>query len=182
MSHQRGSWKIRLLLLVAAVVSACGGGDICLQCPDGTPTPGQSGAIVTGNIVSTNPQTSPASITVIVCVGLEPNQSITSCPNSFYTTATSEGDFTRRNVIAGAETIFFWVDANNDGTIDMDDPQATLIDTEGSLDDIRSGQTVTIANTRIDFVNQTATATITVGLTPTPTPTAVTTTPTPANT
>lgn len=40
-------------------------------------------------------------------------------------------------MIAGAETIFFWVDANNDGTIDMDDPQATLIDTEGSLDDVR---------------------------------------------
>lgn len=167
------------MTLFAGGLLACGGDDICLQCPEGTPTPGQSGAIVTGNIVSTNPQTNPSSITVIVCVGLETGQSITNCPNSFYTTANTEGDFTRKNVIAGAETIFFWVDANQDGTIDEDDPQATLIDTEGELEDIQSGQTVTVANTRIDFVNQTATATITVGLTPTPTPTAVTATPTP---
>lgn len=182
MSHHPGSWKIRLLLLVAAVVSACGGGDICLQCPDGTPTPGSSGVTVTGTIVSSNPTTAPSSITTIVCVGLEQGQSVTDCPNSFYADVNTDGTFTRRNVKDGAETIFFWVDTDMNGMIDPDDMLAQLQDSEGTLDRVQNGQTVTLSDIRIAFLNNTATANITIGLTPTPTPTAVTATPTPANT
>ncbi len=177
---RRATWRVRMVAVLAAGLLACGGDDICLQCPDGTPTPGQSGAIVTGSIISsTNPQTTPSAITVIVCVGLGAGQSVTNCPNSFYTNPSTEGDFTRRNVIAGAETIFFWVDADQNGTIDPDDPLAQLVDTEGVLDNVQSGQTVTVANARIDFLAETATAQISIGLTPTPTPTAFQPTPTP---
>lgn len=183
MSHHRGSWKIRLLLLVAAVASACGGGDICLQCPDGTPTPGSSGVIVTGTIVSSNPTTAPSSITAIVCVGLEQGQSVTNCPNTFYADVNTDGTFTRKNVKDGAETIFFWVDSNMNGMPDTDgDLIAQLQDSTGELDRVENGQTVTLSDVRIAFLNNTATASITIGLTPTPTPTAVTATPTPGNT
>ncbi len=184
MSHQPGSWKIRLLLLVAAVVSACGGGDICLQCPDGSPTPGTSGVTITGTIVSSNPATAPSSITAIVCVGLEQGQSVTDCPNSFYADVNTDGTFTRRNVKDGAETIFFWVDSDGSGMINPDggDLIAQLQDGEGILDRVQNGQTVTLSDVRIAFLSNTATANITIGQTPTPTPTAVTTTPTPQNT
>ena len=182
MSHHRGSWNIRLLVLLSAVVAACGGGDICLQCPDGTPTPVSSGVTVTGAIVSSNPTTAPSSITAIVCVGLEQGQSVTNCPNSFYADVNTDGTFTRRNVIDGGETIFFWVDSDMNGMIDPDDLLAQLIDSQGELDRVQNGQTVTLSNIRIAFLDNSATATITIGLTPTPTPTAVTATPTPANT
>lgn len=182
MRLRRGSFAVRLVTLLAGAIVACGGEDICLQCPDGTPTPGQSGAIVTGNIVSSNPSTNPSAMTVIVCVGLDAGGDPSNCPNSFFTTPSTDGTFTRRNVTAGAETIFFWVDADQNGTIDPDDPLARLIDNEGILEDVQSGQTVTIASARINFVGQTATADISIGLTPTPTPTAVQVTPTPSAT
>ncbi len=182
MSQQRGSWKIRLVMLLAGVLASCGGDDICLQCPSGTPTPGQSGAIVTGTIVSSNPTTAPSAITAIVCVGLEQGQSVTNCPNSFYADVNTDGTFTRKNVIAGAETIFFWVDSDMNGMIDPDDLLAQLTDSQGDLDRVGNGQTVTLANVRIAFLQNSATAEITVGATPTPVPTAVTATPTPANT
>ncbi|MBM4245459.1 MAG: hypothetical protein FJ148_16885 [Deltaproteobacteria bacterium] len=182
MSHQPGSWKIRLLLLVAAVVSACGGGDICLQCPDGTPTP-PLGVIVTGTIVSSNPSTNPSSIMAIVCVGLEQGQSVSNCPNSFYADVATDGTFTRKNVKEGAETIFFWVDNNMNEMPDQEgDLIAQLQDGTGELDRVENGQTVTLSDIRIAFLNNSATATITVGLTPTPTPSPVTVTPTPKNT
>ena len=184
MSHHPGSWKIRLLLLVAAVASACGGDDICLQCPDGSPTPVSSGVTVTGSIVSSNPQTVPSTIMVLVCVGLQQGQSPNDCPNSFYADVATDGSFTRKNIKDGAETIFFWVDGDNSGMINPDggDLIAQLQDGTGELDRVQNGQTVTLSDIRIAFLNNTATATITVGQTPTPTPTAVTTTPTPRNT
>ena len=170
------------MTLLAGGLLACGGDDICLQCPEGTPTPGSSGVTVTGTIVSSNPTTVPSSITVIVCVGLEQNQSVTECPNSFYATVATDGTFTRKNVIAGAETIFFWVDSDGNGMIDPGgDLFAQLIDGTGELDLVENGQTVTLSNIRIAFLQNTATADITVGTTPTPTPTAVTATPTPAS-
>jgi hypothetical protein len=138
--------------------------------------------IVNGTIVSSNPTTAPSSITAIVCVGLEQGQSVTDCPNSFYADVNTDGTFTRKNVKEGAETIFFWVDSDGNGMIDPDDLLAQLSDSEGDLDRVQNGQTVTLSDIRILFLQDTATATITIGLTPTPTPTAVTATPTPANT
>jgi hypothetical protein len=174
--------SVRLVTLLLGGLLACGGDDICLQCPSGTPTPGVSGAIVTGQIASVNPFTNPASINVVICVGLEEGQSVEDCPNTFLTTANTQGEFTRNNVQAGAETIFFWVDVDQNGMIDPDDPLAQLVDTEGQLDDVQSAQTVTLANVRIQFLQNAATADISVGLTPTPTPSAVQPTPTPTPT
>jgi hypothetical protein len=174
--------SVRLVTLLLGGLLACGGDDICLQCPSGTPTPGQSGVIVTGSILnSVNPSTVPSAITVIVCVGLDPGQSVTECQNSFYATPNTDGDFTRNNVSAGSETIFFWVDADMNGTVDPDDPVSQLTDSQGLLEDVEAGQTVTIANARINFLADT-TAEISVTLTPTPTPTAPTATPTPTAT
>jgi hypothetical protein len=179
MSMRRATWRVRLVAVLAGGLLACGGDDICLQCPEGTPTPGQSGAIVTGQIVNTTPFTNPATINVVICVGLEPGESVENCPNTFLTLANTQGDFTRNNVLAGAETVFFWVDADGNGMIDPDDPLAQLVDTQGALGAVRSGQTVTLANVRVSFIDDTATAEITVGNTPTPTPSAVQATPTP---
>lgn len=172
---------MRLVTLLTAGMLACGGEDICLQCPMGTPTPGQSGVTVTGQIANINPFTSPANVNVVICVGLEENQSIDDCPNQFLTSASITGEFTRNNVQAGAETIFFWVDEDGNGMIDPDDPLAQLADPESQLSNVQNGQTVTLASVRIQFLENTATANITVGLTPTPTPSA-TTTPTPSQT
>lgn len=172
---------LAVVLLLSGLLG-CGGDDICLQCPQGTPTPGQSGAIVTGQIVSTNPFVSPSSINVVICVGLQEGQSVENCPNTFITTATTEGTFRRTNVQAGGETVFFWVDSDGNGMIDPDDLLAQLVETQGALDDVRSGQTVTLSSARIAFLENTATADITVANTPTPTPSAVQPTPTPSST
>jgi len=182
MRLQRGSWTVRLVMLLAVGLLACGGDDICLQCPDGTPTPGSSGVNVTGTIVSSNPTTNPSAITVIVCVGLAQGQSVADCPNSFYATVATDGTFTRRNVKEGAETIFFWVDSDTNGMIDPEDLLAQLTDGQGVLDRVQNGQTVTLSDIRILFLQNSATADITIGTTPTPTPTAATATPTPART
>jgi hypothetical protein len=172
-------WLVTLLL---GGLLACGGDDICLQCPSGTPTPGVSGAIVTGQIASVDPFTNPSTINVVICVGLDSDQGVEDCPNQFLTTANTQGEFTRNNIQTGSQTIFFWVDTDQTGTITPDDPLAELVDTQGQLADIQAGQTVTLSSVRIDFVGQTATADITVGLTPTPTPTAPQATPTPTQT
>jgi hypothetical protein len=179
MIARRTTWTVWLVALAAGGLLACGGDDICLQCPTGTPTPGESGVTVTGQIASVNPFTNPASINVVICVGLAEGQSVEDCPNTFLTTATTEGLFTRRNVQAGAESIFFWVDVDGNGMIDPADPLAQLVDTEGQLDDVQNGQTVTLSNVRIAFLENSATADITIGLTPTPTPSAAQPTATP---
>ena len=181
MSVRRASWGVRLVILLTGAMLACGGDDICLQCPTGTPTPGQTGAIVTGQIANIAPFQNPSNVTVVICVDLEQGQSIVDCPNSFLTEVNTQGLFTRTNVKAGAETIFFWVETDDDG-IDEDDLIAQLQDPQGRLEAVQTGQTVTLANVRIDFNAQTATADITVGNTPTPTPSAVQATPTPSPT
>lgn len=181
MSAPRAALRLAPVLLLLAPLSGCGGDDICLGCPDGTPTPGPSGVTVTGTIVSTSPLTSPSSINVLICVGLPAGGSPEDCDLSFLTTPSVEGTFTRNNVEEGSETIFFWVDENQNGTIEPDDPIAKLDDVEGQLENVRSGQTVTLSNVRILFLEGTASATITVSTTPTPTPTAPQATPTPTS-
>ena len=183
MSVRRRSLRVRAgILLAATLMASCGGGDICLQCPSGTPTPGPAAAIVTGTITSINPAQTPANVTVVICVDLPAGGTANDCTQSFFTDVTTQGDFVRNNVKAGSETIFFWVDANNDGTIDPGDPLAVLTDSQGKLDLVQAGQTVTLANVSITFPADsvgTATADITVANTPTPTPTAFSPTPTP---
>lgn len=154
--------------LVAGLL-ACGGEDICLNCPDGPPTPSPM-VTVTGNITSSNPFTNPAQINVLICVGLEPGQDPSSCPASFLTIPSIEGTFSRTNVDPGKVDVFFWVDVNQNGTIEPDDPIAQLLDPEGQLAEVPAGRTVGIANARIQFLDNTATATISVTATPTPTP------------
>ena len=157
---------------------ACGGPDICLQCPTGTPTP-TSAVTVTGTIVNTTPFQNPATINVIICLNLPSGGTVQDCNQSFLTDVNTQGQFTRNSVSPGPETIFFWVDMNGDGMIDTNDPIAQLTDSQGLLGDVQAGQTVTIANANINFTTETATATITVSLTPTPTPSPFTPTPTP---
>src|SRR5258706_13390163 len=107
----RRSLRVRAgLLLAATLMASCGGGDICLQCPSGTPTPGASGAIVTGTITGTSPFQNPSTINVVICVDLPAGGTVDNC-QSFLTQANIQGQFTRNNVAAGSETIFFWVDA-----------------------------------------------------------------------
>jgi hypothetical protein len=171
-----------LVAALGAALLACGGDDICLNCPNGSPTPGQSSVTVSGNIASSNPFTNPASILVLICLGLDPEQGPESCPDSFLTQPAVDGTFSRSNVDPGALSVFFWVDENDAGTIEPDDPIARLSDPEGLLDDVAAGRTVSIGNARIDFLAGVATASISVTQTPTPTPTAPTATPTPSGT
>jgi len=181
MRSRRGSWSVRLVTLFAGALVACGGDDICLNCPSGTPTPGSSGVTVTGNIASSSPFTSPSSINVVICLGLDPTQGVQNCPDTFLTVPNVEGSFTRSNVDSGALSVFFWVDEDDNGMIDPDDPLAQLSDPEGQLDDVAAGQTATLGNVRIQFLDGTASATITVGQTPTPTPSAAQPIPTPTS-
>jgi hypothetical protein len=174
----RRSYRGPVALLLAATLAACGGSDICLQCPSGSPTP-NTAVTVTGTIASTTPFQNPSTITVIICLNLASGGTVQDCNQSFLTDVNTQGAFTRNNVSPGPETIFFWVDVNGDGTVDPGDPLAELVDSKGLLSNLQDGQTVTIANTNINFTTSTATADISVGLTPTPTPTAVSATPTP---
>jgi hypothetical protein len=179
MSARRRSYRVRIGILLAATLVACGGPDICLQCPSGTPTP-TSSVTVTGSGLATTPPVNPASVTVIICLNLADNEGADACTQSFFTDVTTQGSFTRSSVSPGPETIFFWVDANNDGMVDPDDPIAKLTDTQGQLGDVQTGQTVTLTNISANFTTELATATISVGQSATPTPTAVTATPTPS--
>ncbi|MEW6273290.1 MAG: hypothetical protein AB1689_28765 [Thermodesulfobacteriota bacterium] len=185
MRRRRGSLGARLeaglAVAFAAGLLACGGDDICLNCPNGTPTATPT-VTVTGNIASSSPFTNPNQINVLICVGLEPGQDPASCPTSFLTVPSVEGTFSRTNVDPGALDVFFWVDENGSGMIEPDDPIAQLADPEGALDDVPSGRTVGIGNTRIQFLDGTATASISVTVTPTPTPSAAAATPTPTQT
>jgi len=182
MTHRRGSWPVALVATLVAALAACGGDDICLNCPSGTPTPGSSGVTVTGNIASSSPFTSPPNINVVICVGFDPDQGVQNCPDTFLTVPSVEGSFTRSSVDPGALTVFFWVDADDNGMIDPTDPLAQLADPEGQLSGVAAGQTATLGNVRIQFLDGSATATITVGQTPTPTPSAAQPTPTPTST
>ena len=181
MTPRRGTRRIATALVLAALMIACGGPDLCFNCPSGTPTATPS-IVVTGSIATTNPLVNPTLINVVVCVDLPPGTSVADCTTSFFIAVNSAGNFTRNNVDAGAETVLFWVDQNGDGMIDPGDPQALLQDPEGQLDNVRLGQTVTIASARVDFTQNTATATISVGQTPTPAPTVPVATPTPTRT
>jgi len=160
---------VGLVVLLTAGLLACGGDDICLNCPNGTPSPGTQSVTVSGNIASSNPFTSPPAINVVICLGLN-EEGLEGCPTTFFTVPNNDGTFSRSNVEAGALSIFFWVDQNQNGMIEPDDLIAQLSDPEGLLDDVGAGRTVNVGNARILFLEGTATASITVTTTPTPTP------------
>jgi len=166
-----------MMVLLAATLMACGGPDICLQCPTVTPTATPS-VTVTGSGVSVIPNANPSSVTVIICLDLPSGGTAADCTQSFFTDVNTDGTFTRFNVPPGAETIFFWVDANHTGMVDPGET-VKLADPQGVLDNVQAGQTVTLSNVIVNFTTKTATADITISLTPTPTPSAVQTTPTP---
>lgn len=180
MAQRGGIFRAGLAAALVAALLGCGGEDICLNCPSGTPTPGSSGVIVTGNIASSTPFTSPPNINVVICLDFDPEQGVANCPTTFLTVPNVEGTFSRSNVDPGRLTVFFWVDADDNGMIDPADPLAQLADPEGQLSDVRSGETATLANVRIAFLDDSATATITVGQTPTPTPAPTSAQPTPS--
>jgi hypothetical protein len=178
MSARRRSYRGRLALLLAVTLASCGGSDICLQCPTGTPTSTPT-VTVTGNIANTTPFQNPSTINVIICLNPPASGSVENCGQTFLTDVNTQGQFTRTNVSPGPLAIFFWVDVNNDGMVDPGDPIAQLTDSQGLLDNVQAGQTATIANANINFNTNTATASITISVTPTPVPTAGSPTPTP---
>jgi hypothetical protein len=183
----------REALVSAAMVAwlaACGGKDLCLNCPSGTPTPpGQNTVTVTGNIFSSSPP-APGSVMELICVGLSRSVTIGQCGQAsaggtlFLVNNDASGNFTRTGVTAGSERIGFWFDQNNNGNIDPGEV-VELTDSSGQLGNVAGGSTVTIADASVTFPNATlpngsATATITVTAgTPTPQPTE---TPAPSNT
>ncbi len=159
--------------LVAAAIAACGGDDICLSgnCdPDTSPTPSYT-VSVSGNVSRfTTLVSDPTTVTVIVCVGLPEGDDASACPKSFLAQVTSSFTFARSGVEPGSETIFFWIDEDQNGQIDPGDPLARLSDPNRKLVGVGSGEQVSVTNAVVDFPIQTATATITVGRAPTPTP------------
>jgi hypothetical protein len=157
-------------VLLAATLAACGGPDICLQCPSGGPTPAAA-VTVTGSGLQTTPSQTPSNVTVIVCLDLKAGGTPDDCGQSFFADVTTDGSFTRNNVSPGPETIFFWVDANGNGMVDPTDPIATLSDSQGALGLVQAGQTVTLSNISVNFNTTVATANISVTTTPTPVPT-----------
>ncbi len=126
---------------------------------------------VTGNISRLSTFNPFSDVTVIVCVDLQEGQSVADCQKIFLTDAFSDGTFSRSGVDPGSEAIFFWIDENDDGTIDPDDPIARLQDPERLLDLVEAGFTVSVANAVVNFTTEEALATITVSASPTPTPT-----------
>ncbi len=170
MAHRNGTFSVGIVAALLAALLGCGGEDICLNCPDGTPTPTASAVVMTGNIASSTPFTTPPNINVVICLGFDPVQGVENCPRTFLTVPNVEGTFTRNNVSPGALTVFFWVDVNQNGMIDPDDPLAQLADPEGQLSDVAAGQTATLADVRIAFLEGRATASISVTQTATPTP------------
>lgn len=170
-----------LTLLAALAVSAalgwtmasCGGDDICLadSCdPDVSPTPSYT-VSVSGNVSRfTTLVSDPTTVTVIVCVGLPAGSGASACPKSFLAQVASNFTFSRSGVEPGSETIFFWIDENQNGEIDPGDPLARLSDPTGRLEEVGSGEQVSVTNAVVDFPVEVATATITVGRSPTPTP------------
>jgi hypothetical protein len=159
--------------LLAGAMAACGGDDICLadSCdPDASPTPAYT-VSVTGNVSRfTTFVSDPTTVTVIVCIGLAEGDDATSCPKSFLAQVTSSFTFARSGIEPGSETIFFWVDENQNGEIDPGDPLAQLSDPARALVGVGSGEQVSVTNAVVDFPVQVATATISVGRAPTPTP------------
>jgi hypothetical protein len=182
LSNVRRSRVSKCLGLAAALsllLASCGGGDICLNCTAGTPTPVVSVSL-TGSISRLSLFIPFDAVTVIVCLDLGPEQPATACNHFFLAPVDANGDFSRSRIDPGSEAIFFWVDQNEDGMIDPTDPIARLLDPEGELVDVSSGETVNVVNAAVDFTAQTATAEISITTTPTPTPTPIgTPTPTP---
>ncbi|MFM7736583.1 MAG: hypothetical protein ACKPBU_11470 [Alphaproteobacteria bacterium] len=159
--------------LLAWALAACGGKDICLadSCdPDTSPTPAYTVAVA-GNVSRfTTFVSDPTTVTVIVCVGLAQGGDASSCPKSFLAQLSTNFTFSRSGIEPGSETIFFWVDEDQNGQIEPGDPLARLSDPGGKLVDVGSGEQVNVTNAVVDFPVQVATATITVGKSPTPTP------------
>jgi hypothetical protein len=166
----RTSRRLAIVAAFAALLAACGGGDICLNCPSGSPTPTTQVSLA-GNISRLSLFLPFDDVTVIVCLDLPPDQPATACTRFFLAAVAEDGTFSRTSIDPGSETIFFWVDQNNVGTIDPDDPIARLLDPEFELVDVTSGLTVNVVNAVVDFTDQTATADISVTTTSTATPT-----------
>jgi len=169
-----------LAAALAGLLASCGGGDICLNCTPGTPTPTILVSL-TGNISRLSILVPFDEVNVIVCLDLGPDQPASDCNRFFLAPVNSNGSFSRSSIEPGGETIFFWIDQNGDGMIDPGDQIARLLDPDGELADVTNGETVNVVNSIVDFTAQTATAQIFITTTPTPTPTPVTT-PTPAPT
>ena len=167
---------------MVAWLAACGGKDLCLNCPGGTPTPpGQNTVTVEGNVFSSTPP-APGTVMELVCVGLSRSFTVDQCGQAsaggtlYIINNDTSGNFSRTGVMAGAERIAFWWDQNNDGMIDPSEI-VELVDTSGQLGSVAGGDTVSIANAAVTFPNATlpngsasATITVTSG-TPTPQPT-----------
>lgn len=168
-SFSRGA----LATAIAFLLGSCGGGPICLNCTPGTPTPVAS-VTVTGNVLRFAPFVNPSvtTVTVIVCVNLGAGQDVSQCPEIFLADVDGTSlTFTRPGVAGGPETIFFWIDQNNDGMVNPTDPISQLQDPNNLLADVQVGMTVTVGNAVVDFTTKMSTATISVTTTPTATPT-----------
>ena len=161
------------LLAAALAIWACGGDNICLSgsCePSGSPTPAYT-VSVSGNVSRfTTFVSDPTTVDVVVCIGLPAGGDIAACPKIFVAALTSTFTVSRTGVEPGSETIFFWIDSNQDGQVSPDDPIARLADPTDKLIDVSSGEQVSVTNSVVDFNTESATATITVGKGASPTP------------
>jgi hypothetical protein len=164
----------------AVWLSACGGEDICLNCNAvPTPTPGPQNTVgLNGNIQRTESWFGPLSdVMVLVCV--DSSSDFANCPTVYQTEVTVEGQFRRTRIDPGSLRVAFWVDQNEDGMIDPNDPFAELLDPESELVNVEEDETVTVSEAVVNFGARTAVAGIGVDPTPTPAPTSVPT-PSPA--
>ncbi|MFP6600614.1 MAG: hypothetical protein VB852_09295 [Deltaproteobacteria bacterium] len=157
---------ITVSVVAASLVAACGGSTLTYggKTDDGVET-----VSVVGNIEQSTPLAASRDTVVFVYTDLVSLAGLLAAPQTYsdytdgelYVVEYGDSDFTVSGLAGGALTIIFLRDGagtNADGQIDSGDPVATLADPDGTLADVRAGQTVDIDDVEIDYNSGTATA------------------------
>src|SRR5262249_5299433 len=139
----RHPMRLGLAAALAVLLASCGGGDICLNCTPGGPTPSTLVSI-TGNISQLSILVPFDQVSVIICLDLPPDKGASDCTHFFLAPVSETGAFARSSIQPGSETIFFWIDQNGNGMVNPGDPIARLQDPDGELVDVSTGQTVNV--------------------------------------
>jgi len=157
---------IAVSVVAASLVAACGGSTLTYggKTDDGVET-----VSVVGNIEQSTPLAASRDTVVFVYTDLVSLAGLLAAPQTYsdytdgelYVVEYGDSDFTVSGLAGGTLTIIFLRDGagtNADGQIDSGDPVATLADPDGTLADVRAGQTVDIDDVDIDYNSGTATA------------------------
>jgi hypothetical protein len=164
-----GLW-LGLALVLGVAIASCGGSDICLGCDgNSTPAPNTLVAVQGGIFQIQGSSAVPEQVRVVICVDF--TGEFLACQNTFTTSVSSSGDFSRTRITEGALRVGFRLDPDDDGNFEPDEPWAELEDPDGFLDSVAGGETAQVLDVTIDFSGNTATAAeIKIVTSPSPTP------------